>query len=58
MKKAPKKWMVNIDLKYSYDFIVKARSEAEASRIAVAKFNQRILPMKDLQVSTKEFFEY
>lgn len=54
MKKAPKKYTVNIGLKWSYDFIVKARSEAEAKRIAVAKFNQRILPMKDLQVYADE----
>lgn len=57
MKKAPRKWTVNVGLKWSYDFIVKARSEAEARRIAAAKFNQRILPMKDLQIYADESFE-
>ena len=58
MKKSPIKWIVNVDLKWSYDITVNARSEAEAKRIAVAKFNQRIIPMKDLQVYADKKIEY
>ena len=54
MKKSPKLFTVNVGLKWSYDFIVKARSEAEAKRRAAAKFKQRILPMKDLNIYADE----
>ena len=54
MKKSPKLFTVNVGLKWSYDFLIKARSEAEAKRLAAAKFNNRILPMKDLQIYVEE----
>ena len=54
MKKSPKLFTVNVGLKWSYDFLIKARSEAEAKRLAAAKFNQRIIPIKDLQIYANE----
>lgn len=49
MSKIKKEYSVNIDMKWSMDYEVKACSESEAKRIAWEKFKKN-LPKKNFEI--------